>query len=56
MREVADGKQIGGEPVTVAQIALAWLLHQEPVSSVIVGAQATRSAESQYPGRTDPIV
>ena len=39
MREVADGKQIGGEPVTVAQIALAWLLHQEPVSSVIVGAK-----------------
>lgn len=39
MREVADGKQIDGEPVTVAQIALAWLLHQEPVSSVIVGAK-----------------
>jgi len=39
MREIADGKQIDGEPVTVAQIALAWLLHQKPVTSVIVGAK-----------------
>ena len=39
MREVADGKQIDGEPVSVAQIALAWLLHQESVSSIIVGAK-----------------
>ena len=39
MREIADGKQIDGEPVTVAQIALAWLLHQKPVSSIIVGAK-----------------
>jgi len=39
MREIADGKQIDGEPVTVAQIALAWLLHQKPVTSIIVGAK-----------------
>ncbi|NAO98926.1 aldo/keto reductase [Vreelandella titanicae] len=39
MREIADGKQIDGEPVSVAQIALAWLLHQQPVTSIIVGAK-----------------
>ena len=39
MREIADGKQIDGEPVTVAQIALAWLLHQNVVTSIIVGAK-----------------
>ncbi|WP_167611730.1 aldo/keto reductase [Maribellus sediminis] len=33
MRKIADGKG-----VTVAQIALAWLLHQPAVSSVIIGA------------------
>ena len=39
MREIADGKQIDGEPVNVAQIALSWLLHQKPVTSIIVGAK-----------------
>jgi aryl-alcohol dehydrogenase-like predicted oxidoreductase len=34
MREMADGKG-----VSVAQVALAWLLHQEAVSSVIIGAK-----------------
>lgn len=34
MREIADGKG-----VSVAQIALAWLLHQPAVSSVIIGAK-----------------
>jgi aryl-alcohol dehydrogenase-like predicted oxidoreductase len=34
MREIADAKQ-----VSVAQIALAWLLHQRVVSTVIVGAK-----------------
>ncbi len=39
MREIAGGKQIDGEPVNVAQIALAWLLHQDAVTSVIIGAK-----------------
>lgn len=39
MREIAEGKQIDGEPVNVAQIALAWLLHQNAVTSVIIGAR-----------------
>ena len=34
MRRIAEGKK-----VSVAQIALAWLLHQEVVSSVIIGAK-----------------
>jgi aryl-alcohol dehydrogenase-like predicted oxidoreductase len=34
MRGIADAKK-----VSVAQIALAWLLHQRVVSSVIVGAK-----------------
>ncbi|SVN00369.1 Oxidoreductase [Klebsiella pneumoniae] len=34
MREIADAKG-----VSVAQIALAWLLHQPAVSSVIIGAK-----------------
>jgi aryl-alcohol dehydrogenase-like predicted oxidoreductase len=34
MREIADAKR-----VSVAQIALAWLLHQRVVSTVIVGAK-----------------
>lgn len=34
MREIADSKG-----VSVAQIALAWLLHQQVVSSVIIGAK-----------------
>jgi aryl-alcohol dehydrogenase-like predicted oxidoreductase len=39
MREIAAGKQIDGQPVTVAQIALAWLLHQNAVTSIIIGAK-----------------
>ncbi|MDY6841617.1 MAG: aldo/keto reductase [Pseudomonadota bacterium] len=39
MREIAAGKQINGSPVGVAQVALAWLLHQNAVTSVIVGAK-----------------
>ncbi|WP_202307545.1 aldo/keto reductase [Dryocola clanedunensis] len=34
MREIAEGKG-----VSVAQVALAWLLHQQVVSSVIIGAK-----------------
>ncbi|MEL4014225.1 aldo/keto reductase [Dryocola clanedunensis] len=34
MREIA-----GGKGVSVAQVALAWLLHQQVVSSVIIGAK-----------------
>lgn len=34
MREIADSKG-----VSVAQVALAWLLHQQVVSSVIIGAK-----------------
>jgi aryl-alcohol dehydrogenase-like predicted oxidoreductase len=39
MRDIAGGKQIDGKPVGVAQIALAWLLHQNAVTSVIIGAK-----------------
>lgn len=39
MREIAAGKQVDDQPVSVAQIALAWLLHQNAVTSVIVGAK-----------------
>lgn len=39
MREIAIGKTVNGQPVTVAQTALAWLLHQNVVTSVIVGAK-----------------
>ncbi|MEQ5836194.1 aldo/keto reductase [Marinobacter sp. NFXS9] len=39
MREIAAGKTVDGQPVSVAQIALAWLLHQNAVTSVIVGAK-----------------
>lgn len=39
MREIAGGKQIDGKAVNVAQIALSWLLHQKPVTSIIVGAK-----------------
>ncbi|MFL1407212.1 aldo/keto reductase [Marinobacter sp. M1N3S26] len=39
MREIAAGKQVDGQPVSVAQIALAWLLHQNAVTSVIIGAK-----------------
>jgi len=39
MREIAAGKQVNGNPVSVAQVALAWLLHQNAVTSVIVGAK-----------------
>ena len=39
MREIAAGKQLDGQPVTVAQIALAWLLHQNAVTSIIIGAK-----------------
>lgn len=39
MPEIAGGKQIDGEPVSVAQIALAWPLHRKPATSVILGAR-----------------
>ncbi|NMC20436.1 MAG: aldo/keto reductase [Thermogutta sp.] len=39
MREIAAGKQIDGRPVSLAAIALAWLLHQKAVTSVILGAK-----------------
>ncbi|VDR28786.1 L-glyceraldehyde 3-phosphate reductase [Raoultella terrigena] len=39
MREVAAAKG-----ATVAQVALAWLLHQQAVTSVIIGGQTRGSA------------
>ncbi|RBW48553.1 aldo/keto reductase [Marinobacter sp. F3R11] len=39
MREIAAGKNIDGDLASVAQVAIAWLLHQKAVSSVIVGAR-----------------
>jgi aryl-alcohol dehydrogenase-like predicted oxidoreductase len=39
MQEIAAGKQVDGQPVNVAQIALTWLLHQDAVTSIIVGAK-----------------
>ena len=39
MREIAAGKQVDGQPVTVAAIALAWLLHQKAVTSIILGVK-----------------
>ncbi len=40
MREIADNKN-----VSVAQIALAWLLHQSVVTSVIIGAKKQQQLE-----------
>ncbi len=39
MKAIASQKEGLGQPCTVAQIALAWLLHQQVVTSVIVGAK-----------------
>ena len=39
MRAIARQKEANGAPCSVAQIALAWLLHQQVVTSVIVGAK-----------------
>jgi len=39
MREIAESKKIEGQPAKVAQIALAWLLHQKAVTSIIIGAK-----------------
>jgi aryl-alcohol dehydrogenase-like predicted oxidoreductase len=39
MRDIAAGKELSGQSVSVAQVALAWLLHQSVVSSVIIGAK-----------------
>jgi len=39
MQEIAGVKQIAGEPVNVAQVALAWLLHQKAVTSIIIDAR-----------------
>jgi aryl-alcohol dehydrogenase-like predicted oxidoreductase len=39
IRDIAAGKEVNGQPVSVAQVALAWLLHQSVVSSVIIGAK-----------------
>jgi aryl-alcohol dehydrogenase-like predicted oxidoreductase len=39
MKEIAVEKQIDGQPVNLAQIALAWLLHQNAVTSIIIGAK-----------------
>ncbi|WP_246624687.1 aldo/keto reductase [Oceanobacter mangrovi] len=39
LRDIAAGKQLDGKAVSVAQLALAWLLHQSAVSSVIIGAK-----------------
>jgi aryl-alcohol dehydrogenase-like predicted oxidoreductase len=40
MQEIASAKN-----VSVAQIALAWLLHQPVVSSIIIGAKKTAQLE-----------
>ena len=39
MRAIASQKEVAGQPCSVAQIALAWLLHQQVVTSIIVGAK-----------------
>jgi aryl-alcohol dehydrogenase-like predicted oxidoreductase len=39
MRDIAAGKELSGQSVSEAQVALAWLLHQSVVSSVIIGAK-----------------
>ncbi len=39
LRDIAAGKTLDGKPASVAQVALAWLLHQTAVTSVIVGAK-----------------
>lgn len=39
MQEIAAGKMVSGKPATVAQVALAWLLYQPVVTTVIVGAK-----------------
>ncbi len=39
MREIAAGKEIDGQPVSLATLALAWLLHQKAVTSIILGAK-----------------
>lgn len=39
MRGIAAGKQLDGEPVSVAAIALAWLLRQKAVTSIILGVK-----------------
>ena len=40
MRQLADARK-----VSVAQIALAWLLHQPVVTSVIIGAKRTEQLD-----------
>lgn len=40
MRDIAAGKTVDGRVVSVAQIALAWLMHQSVVTSVIIGAKS----------------
>lgn len=39
MQAIAAGKTAAGKPATVAQVALAWLLYQPVVTTVIVGAK-----------------
>ena len=39
MQAIAAGKTVAGKPATVAQVALAWLLYQPVVTTVIVGAK-----------------
>lgn len=39
MKLIATTKQVEKKPVSVAQVALAWLLHQQVTTSVIIGAK-----------------
>ncbi|WP_020208459.1 aldo/keto reductase [Gilvimarinus chinensis] len=39
LRDIAAGKTLDGKTASVAQVALAWLLHQKAVTSVIIGAK-----------------
>lgn len=39
MQAIAAAKTVAGKPATVAQVALAWLLYQPVVTTVIVGAK-----------------
>ncbi|WP_295996927.1 aldo/keto reductase [Rugamonas sp.] len=39
MRGIAERRSASGTPVSVAQVALAWLLQRQVVSSVIIGAK-----------------
>jgi aryl-alcohol dehydrogenase-like predicted oxidoreductase len=49
MQAIAAGKTVAGKPATVAQVALAWLLYQPVVTTVIVGAKRPTSSPTISP-------